>query len=123
MTELIRPLAEWCAAITEAIGIGLITLSAIYCLVWGSFQRIRFRDAENAARIAQKVRQSLGRGIILGLEFLIGADIIHTVAIDLSYESVGVLGLIVLIRTFLSFTLEAEIEGRWSWQQKVNVKQ
>ncbi len=123
MTELIRPMAEWCAAITEAIGIGLITLSAIYCLVWGSFQRIRFRDAENAARIAQKVRQSLGRGIILGLEFLIGADIIHTVAIDLSYESVGVLGLIVLIRTFLSFTLEAEIEGRWPWQQKVDMKQ
>ncbi len=123
MTEIIRPLAEWCAAITEAIGIGMITLSAIYCLLWASIQRIRFRDAENTARIAQKVRQTLGRGIILGLEFLIGADIIHTVAIDLSYESVGVLGLIVVIRTFLSFTLEMEIEGRWPWQQKADVKQ
>lgn len=120
MTEIVKPLAEWCAAITETIGIGIITLSAIYCLIWGSIQRIRFRDADNTARIAQKVRQTLGRGIILGLEFLIGADIIHTVAIDLSYESVGVLGVIVIIRTFLSFTLEVEIEGRFPWQKKTD---
>jgi uncharacterized membrane protein len=61
-------------------------------------------------------RRQLSRGILLGLEFLVAADIIGTVAVEPTYRSVGVLGLIVLIRTFLSFTLEVEIAGRWPWQ-------
>ena len=61
-------------------------------------------------------RRRLGRSILLGLEFLVAADIISTVAVDPTFESVGVLALIVLIRTFLSFTLELEITGRWPWQ-------
>jgi uncharacterized membrane protein len=64
------------------------------------------------------MRQRLGRGILLGLEFLVAADIIHTVAVELSFETVGVLALIVLIRTFLSFTLDVELTGRWPWQEK-----
>jgi uncharacterized membrane protein len=58
------------------------------------------------------VRTVFGRSILLGLEFLVAADIIRTVAVQPSLENVGVLGLIVLIRTFLSFSLQAEIEGR-----------
>ena len=61
-------------------------------------------------------RQSLGRAILLGLEFLVAGDIIRTVAISPTFTSVGVLGAIVLIRTFLSATLTVEIEGRWPWQ-------
>ena len=61
-------------------------------------------------------RRRLGRAILLGLEFLVAADIIRTVAVTPSGESVAVLGGIVLIRTFLSFTLEMEISGRWPWQ-------
>jgi uncharacterized membrane protein len=56
----------------------------------------------------------------VGLEFLVAADIIHTVAVDLSFQTVGVLSLIVLIRTFLSFTLEVELTGRWPWQNEAN---
>ena len=63
-------------------------------------------------------RQTLARAILLGLEFLVAADIINTVAVDPSFRSVGVLGMIVLVRTFLSFTLELEITGRWPWQAK-----
>lgn len=63
-------------------------------------------------------RVGLGRAILLGLEFLVAADIIRTVAISPTLESVAVLGLIVLVRTFLSFTLEVELEGRWPWQQR-----
>ncbi len=63
-------------------------------------------------------RQTLARAILLGLEFLVAADIINTVAVDPSFRSVGVLALIVLVRTFLSFTLELEISGRWPWQAR-----
>ena len=63
-------------------------------------------------------RQLLGRSILLGLELLVAADIIRTVAVTPTFVSVGVLAVIVLIRTFLSFSLELEITGRWPWQKE-----
>jgi len=68
--------------------------------------------------VYHRYRRSLGRFILLGLELLVAADIIRTVAIAPTFETVGILGLIVLIRTFLSFTLELEITGRWPWQRE-----
>ncbi|MEH6678708.1 DUF1622 domain-containing protein [Phenylobacterium sp.] len=62
-------------------------------------------------------RANLGRGILLGLELLVAADIIATVTEPLSFERVGPLAAIVLIRTFLSFALETEIQGRWPWRR------
>lgn len=62
-------------------------------------------------------RSKLGRAILLGLEFLVAADIINTVAIEPTLQSLTILGGIVLIRTFLSFSLEVEIEGRWPWDR------
>ena len=64
----------------------------------------------------RQFRQQLGRSILLGLELLVAADIIRTVAITPTLNNVLVLGLIVVIRTFLSFSLELEITGRWPWQ-------
>jgi uncharacterized membrane protein len=64
------------------------------------------------------LRQRLGRAILLGLELLVAADIIRTVAVTPTFTSAGVLGIIVVIRTFLSFSLEVELEGRWPWQPK-----
>lgn len=64
-----------------------------------------------------RYRANLGRGILLGLELLVGADIISTITAPLTLETVGLLGLIVLIRTFLSFSLETEIEGCWPWRR------
>ena len=63
------------------------------------------------------VRTVFGRSILLGLEFLVAGDIIRTVAVQPSLQNVAVLGLIVLIRTFLSFSLEVEIDGRWPWRR------
>jgi uncharacterized membrane protein len=74
------------------------------------------QGVEEAYRI---VRTVFGRSILLGLEFLVAADIIRTVAVQPSLQNVAVLGLIVLIRTFLSFSLEVEIDGRWPWQRAV----
>ncbi|MCG2623895.1 DUF1622 domain-containing protein [Arthrobacter sp. I2-34] len=69
-------------------------------------------------QVYETYRRRLGRSILLGLELLVAADIIRTVAVTPTFESVIVLAIIVLIRTFLSFSLELEITGRWPWQKQ-----
>lgn len=64
-------------------------------------------------------RQRLGRAILLGLELLVAGDIIRTVAVAPTLQNLAVLAVIVVIRTFLSFSLEMEVTGRWPWQGKV----
>lgn len=76
---------------------------------------VRHREVDDAFR---KYRQGIGRAILLGLEFLVAADIIKTVAVDPTFAGAGVLVIIVVVRTFLSFTLELEISGRWPWQHQ-----
>lgn len=66
----------------------------------------------------RELRATLGRAILLGLELLVAADIINTVAVEPSLDSFRLLAGIVLIRTFLSLSLEVEIEGRWPWQRQ-----
>ena len=114
VSEFLRPMAEWCAAIIEAIGIGIIALIALYALFDAAILLLRKEETE---RIFMELRQQLGRGILIGLEFLIAADIIHTVAVELTFETVGVLALVVVVRTFLSFALEVELTGRWPWHR------
>lgn len=114
MLESIRPVAEWCAVILEAAGVFIIVLLAFHALFVGLLAIARKKEPE---AVFSDVRQRLGRGILLGLEFLVAADIIHTVAVELTFETVGVLAIIVLIRTFLSFTLDVELTGRWPWQK------
>ncbi len=63
-------------------------------------------------------RANLGRGILLGLELLVVADIIATVAMEPTFQNLGVLAVLVAIRTFLSFALEVEISGRWPWKRE-----
>ena len=114
MSELVKPLAEWCAAIIEASGILIISILALYSLIVAIVQRFK---KISARKVYHETRQRLGRGILLGLEFLVAADIIHTVAVELTFTTVGVLAIIVIIRTFLSFTLDVELDGKWPWQQ------
>ena len=66
----------------------------------------------------EDLRRGLGRSILLGLEFLVAGDIVNTVAIEPTLKSVYILGLIVLIRTFLSFSLEVELERRLPWRKE-----
>ena len=65
----------------------------------------------------RSLRRGLGRAILIGLELLVAADIIRTVTIAPTFQSIGVLGLIVLVRTFLSWSLEVEINGEWPWRR------
>ncbi len=73
---------------------------------------------ENEARY-QELKGRLGRSLSLGLEILVAADIVRTVALEATMESVIVLGLLVLIRTFISWSLVVELEGRWPWRPPV----
>jgi uncharacterized membrane protein len=97
----------------DAIGVAVIAGGALLA-VFMTIGRIR-RDDGGAYEF---FRQRLGRAILLGLEFLVAADIIRTVAVTPTAESVAVLGGIVLIRTFLSFALQLEVTGAWPWQQR-----
>lgn len=83
-------------------------------ILFATWLFLRRRHADDAYR---SYRQRIGRAILLGLEVLVAADIIRTVAVSPTFESVGVLAIIVAIRTFLSFTLELELSGRWPWQR------
>jgi uncharacterized membrane protein len=68
-------------------------------------------------------RQQVGKAILLGLEFLVAADIIRTVAVSPTFRGVGVLAVVVAVRTFLSFTLDVELEGHWPWQPRRPARQ
>ena len=105
--------AEWSIAVLEFLGIGIIMVFAMYATFNNLFMLLKYGKQE---RLFQMYRLELARGILLGLEFLVAADIIKTVAIELSFDSVAILGIIVLIRTFLSFAIELEITGKWPWQ-------
>ncbi|GHG55670.1 hypothetical protein GCM10012320_27670 [Sinomonas cellulolyticus] len=78
---------------------------------------LRQRGRPEGLTVYRSYRQLLGRSILLGLELLVAADIIKTVAVTPTLEGVAVLAVIVLVRTFLSFSLELEITGRWPWQK------
>jgi uncharacterized membrane protein len=97
----------------DAIGVAVIAVGAVLA-VFMTVGRIRREDGG----AYEFFRRRLGRAILLGLEFLVAADIIRTVAVTPSGESVAVLGGIVLIRTFLSFSLQLEVTGALPWQQR-----
>lgn len=99
----------------ELVGIAIIAIGTVVnLLIFG----VRAIDSSERETAIAALRSSLGRSILLGLEFLVAADIINTVAVTPTLQSVTVLAIIVAIRTFLSFSLELEIEGRWPWQRK-----
>jgi uncharacterized membrane protein len=99
--------------VIEGVGGGIMVIGGL--VAFGRF--VRQSAAHAVSDPYRELRANLGRVILLGLEVLIIADIIQTIVVDQSLESVGVLGLIVLIRIVLSFSLEVEIDGAWPWNQ------
>ena len=96
----------------DAVGVAVIAVGALISAA-GAIPRLRSKTGD----VYRVFRQQLGRSILLGLEFLVAADIIRTVAVTPDARSVAVLAGIVLIRTFLSFSLELEVTGYWPWQK------
>jgi uncharacterized membrane protein len=98
----------------ELIGVGVLAAGLVWAAVVSAVSLRRGRPGRTAYRTFREV---FGGAILLSLEVLVAADLIRTVAIDTTFESVTVLGIIVLIRTVLSFSLEIEIEGVVPWKR------
>ncbi len=110
MEEVLTRIIQGLVLTIEALGAGII----VFGIVRVTLNYVRQRKLPDAYNT---LRADLGRAILLGLEFLVAADIIGTVTIAPTFTSLGVLAGIVAIRTFLSFSLELEINGRWPWQR------
>jgi len=102
---------ETVGKVIDGVGVATIAIGALISAA-GALSRLR----RKSGAVYRVFREQLGRSILLGLEFLVAADIIRTVAITPNASSVAVLGGIVLIRTFLSFSLQLEVTGYWPWQ-------
>ena len=105
---------EYAALLIEILAVAIIIVAIIVALARYLFRRVIRRSGDDLYR---QLKVSLGKALLLGLEFLVAADIIRTVALEATLESVIVLGLLVVIRTFLSWALVVEIEGHWPWRQ------
>ena len=109
----IKLIIEVISRVMEAVGVVLIAIGGILALL--KYVIATLKNVEDAY---SKLRQQLGKAILLGLEVLVAADIINTVVTEPTLEKVFTLGVIVLIRTFLSLSLQVEIEGKFPWQTK-----
>jgi len=95
---------------------GSIVLGAL--ITFGVFLQRLIKEG-GLEELVHQFRRDLAMAILLGLEFLIAADIVGTLAVSLSFQDLGLLGLLIVIRTFLSFTLQLETNGRWPWQEQI----
>ena len=107
-----RGWVELAGTLMEGAGVFVMVAGAVFALARLAMYRKRVEGG-----LYHRFRLDMGRAILLGLELLVAADIIRTVSEEPSLQGVLVLGFIVVIRTFLSFTLSVELEGRWPWQR------
>jgi uncharacterized membrane protein len=114
IAEQVHTFIDLLATLLELVGVAIIIGGAMIASAACLRNGLRAADWRSAY---DQYRSDLGRAILLGLELLVGADIISTITAPLTFESVGLLAIIVVIRTFLSFSLETEIEGCWPWQR------
>ncbi len=101
----------------EAAGLAIDAGGVLIVVLGVLFASVRFVAGGPQVDRYGRMRQDLGRAILLGLELLVAADIIRTVALEPTLDNVLILGVVVLIRTFLSMSLQVELEGRWPWQR------
>jgi uncharacterized membrane protein len=109
----IRNVIEWAALLIEMLGAVVIIAGVIRVVIMrGTIRYLLHLDRPGAY---ESYKHQLGKTLLLGLEFLVAGDVVRTVALEPTMNNVGVLGLLVVIRTFLSWSLVVEIEGRWPW--------
>lgn len=109
--QLAEDISEW----IEIVAIAVITVAVLAAFVSGLLA-VRARGLADAV---EQVKQVVGRGLLLGLDLLIAADVIRTVTLEPTLENVAALGLLVVVRTFLAWSLMVELHGRWPWQRPV----
>jgi uncharacterized membrane protein len=116
ITHTIKYIVEWCVLIVEILAVAVIVSGVAFVV----FRRgtVRYLFGKHEAGDYEAYQQQLGRPLLLGLELLVAADVIRTVALAPTLMNVAVLGLLVFVRTMLSWSLIVEMEGRWPWQRK-----
>ena len=113
LEHFIRELLKTTVIAFETLAAGVLIIGATVFLVRLINALLRGSQGFKEFR---KFRHGFGHTLLLALDLLVAADIILTVTLDLSFEALGMLGLLVLIRTFLHFVLELEVSGHWPWQ-------
>lgn len=107
----VHGIVGWTATAIEIVGVSVIVLGLVIATIACGIDLARRKD-----EIYRHYRRRMGRGILLGIEFLVAADIIRTVTETVTFESLGLLALVIVLRTFLSMALETEITGRFPWR-------
>ena len=106
--QIAESVSEW----IEIVAIGVITIGVLMAFVAG----IRAVRAQGIVEAVEQVKKVVGRALLLGLDLLIAADVIRTVTLEPTLTNVTALGMLVLVRTFLAWSLMVELRGRWPWQ-------
>lgn len=109
-----QEIMDFVGTATDGAGVAVIVIGIIAATAWF----LLHLRSDGLLQAYTRYRQAIGRAILLGLEMLVAGDIIRTVAVSPTLTSVAVLAGIVVIRTFLSMSLQLELEGRWPWQNR-----
>jgi uncharacterized membrane protein len=116
VVEYIRAAIEWAALGIEILGAIVIVAGVLRIMVTRGAVRFLFRLEERGAY--HEYKRQMGRSLMLGLDFLVAGDVVKTVALEPTLVNLAGLGLLVVVRTFLSWSLVVEIEGHWPWQSR-----
>src|SRR6516165_10861337 len=116
VVSVVRAVIEWAALGIEILGAAVIVAGVLRVAITRGTVRFLFQLDRPGAY--ESYKHQVGRSLLLGLEFLVAGDVVRTVALEPTLTNVAVLGLLVLIRTFLGWSLSVEIEGRWPWQAR-----
>ena len=108
---MIREAIEVAAQVIEFMGAAIIVIALAHAT-----GRYLFHLQRRAVNAYDRFKVYIGKALLLGLEFLVAADVVRTIVLEPTLENVGILGLLVLVRTFLSWSVVVEIEGRWPWR-------
>lgn len=103
---------EFTARVFEATGVAILVMGA----VWSAYRAVL--DYRGGHNVYNGIRRNFGRALLLGLEVLVAADIVKTVSVATTLENVLILGILVLVRTLLSFSLDVEIDGMFPWRRR-----
>src|SRR3954454_5401850 len=113
-SHIMAPVIEAVSGLIELLAVAVIVVPVVAGLAWFLYVQAARRFTPSQAY--QQYKILLGKWLLLGLEILVAADVIRTVALEPTLENVAALGLLVLVRTFLGWAIVVEIEGRWPWQ-------
>lgn len=114
--EVIHKVIELSALVIELLAVAVIVAAVVVLAIKRGTVRYIFQEHPPGAY--ESYKHQLGKALLLGLELLVAADVVRTVALEPTLKNVAMLGLLVLIRTFLSWSLTVEMEGRWPWQSR-----